>query len=117
MKYDFIEEKVKDLVRDLQWAERDACCEDDYDRLTDIAEDIIGGIPRNLLLIDYWTRYGFVARLPERLRHNTEYINKMIEYLYKHDTVYFGDATTFAVDEDIEKFLEINDGLQEQTKD
>ena len=46
MKYDWLEEKVKDLVRDLQWVERDACCEDDYDRLTDIAEDIIGGIPR-----------------------------------------------------------------------
>lgn len=117
MKYDFIEEKVKDLVRDLQWAERDACCEDDYDRLTDIAEDLIGGIPRNLLLIDYWTRYGFVARLPEKLRHDTKYINKMIEFLYKNDTVCFGDNITFNVNEDIERFQEIDDGLQEQTED
>lgn len=120
MKYDFIENKVKDLVRDLQWAERDACCEDDYQRLTDIAEDIIGGIPRNLLLIDYWTRYAIANRLPEGMQRDKKIINETMEYLYNNDTVCFDSNLIEDIDDDIDTVAGKHGGqygLQEQTKD
>ena len=103
MKYDWLEEKVKDLVRDLQWVERDACCEDDYDRLTDIAEDIIGGIPRYLLLIDYWTRYATRARMPETLQHNTRKINEIIDVICNNDTVSFYESVALNIHKDIKQ--------------
>jgi hypothetical protein len=117
MKYDFIEEKVKDLVRDLQWAERDACCEDDYQRLTDIAEDIIGGIPRYLLLIDYWTRYATRCRLPKTLQHDTKRINEITDVICNNDTVSFNKSVALHINKDIKQYLESENGLQEQTKD
>lgn len=112
MKYDFIEEKVKDLVRDLQWAERDACCEDDYQRLTDIAEDIIGGIPRNLLLIDYWTRYAIANRLPEPMQRDKKIINETMEYLYDNDTVCFDSNLIEDIDDDIDTVAGKHGGIK-----
>ena len=120
MKYDFIEKKVKDLVSDLRWAEKDACCEDDYQRLTDIAEDIVGGISRKLLLIDYWTRYAIANRLPKGMQRDKKIINETMEYLYNNDTVCFDSNLIEDIDDDIDTVAgKYGDkcGLQEQTKD
>ena len=116
MKYDWLENKVADLVRDIKFAVERADNEDDFERLTDILEDLVGGIPRQVLLIDYWTRYGIVNRMRPQKRRDTKYINQLMEYLYSNDTICFDEEIVDYINQDIYNF-EAEYGLQEQTKD
>lgn len=117
MKYDWLEKKAKEFIRDLQWAEKDACCEDEYEKIVDIAEEVLEGIPTTLVQKDWFARYGVVSRLPDPLKHDSKLINKLMEYLYDNDTICFDNDIAERLDYDTERFLESNNGLQEQTKD
>ena len=109
-KYKYLEKLKNDFIKAIQEETQKASNEDDMDVLSSIAEDLLCGVPVELMLKDYWTRSAiknYVMKVDAQDKMNdTQYITKYMRYLYSEDAVYFGDYVNENLTECYEDFEE-----------
>ena len=110
MKYEYLEELKNDFIKALQAETQKATNEDDMDELSSIAEDLVSGIPVELMMKDYWTRsaiknYVMKVDAPDKMG-DTQYITRYMRYIYSEDAVYFGDYVNENLIETYKEFEE-----------
>lgn len=110
MKYEYLEELRNDFIKALQAETRKATNEDDMDELSSITEDLVSGIPVELMIKDYWTRsaiknYVLKVDAPDKM-DDTPYITRYMRYLYSENAIYFGDYVNDNLIECYEEFEE-----------
>jgi hypothetical protein len=93
-------ELKKQFLEELNNQKKLAKTEDDYSELESIAEDIMCGIPNELILKDYWTRSAVISRITDEDKQtDTKYINGFMKYLYNIDAVCFDEQVTYTIDD------------------
>ena len=103
IKYDWLQEKANDFIESVQKAESQAKNESDFDEICNIVEDMFCGIPNTLCAKDYFMRDIIRNRTDESKQNDTEYINKLMQYIYSQDAIYIGDYAIENIDECIEE--------------
>lgn len=105
MKYDDLRELSHKLLDSLQEEVKYAKNEDDFDELEQIAEDLLLGIPTNLIQKDFYKRSDIRTYLDDKDKQDTRKIDKAMARLYDLDTIAFCyDQVNQAIEDDLADF-------------
>jgi len=109
IRYEELYNLRKQFTDALQKAATEAQNEDEFAVLEDVATDVLGCMPVNLMSCDYIARGTVASYLDEKDRQDTKKINGLMKQIYEDDLFhmnddYLCDDLQFAVD----KFYKYN---------
>lgn len=103
IKHENIAEMAQTFVNALQDATQKAKTEKDFDDLENIVIDLLSRIPVSIMHKDYFPRSAIRQRMEPDNQENTEFINKLMQYIYNEDAVYMGDYVIENIDDCIDE--------------
>lgn len=108
MKYEYLQEKVDELIKYLQQETNRADNEWNMDELESIAIDLICKIPTQLVHKDYYGRTDIKRYLGKEYEENTSAINNFMNKVYEQDLISFDyDSVNNDIQETADKFVDM----------